>query len=119
MLRRPGRASSVSSVPRDRILDEVFDNLTANRPDLDPEKLGRTRDLMTRAVRDCLVTDYEPLIEAVDLPDPGDRHVLAAAIKPRAQVIVTSNLKDLPSAVLEAWDVEAKSADDFILALRP
>src|SRR5699024_1306827 len=60
-------------------------------------------------------TGYEPLIEAIALPDPDDRHVLAAAIKARAQVIVTHNLKDFPSAVLEGWDMEAKSADDFIL----
>lgn len=70
---------------------------------------------MNRAVRDCLVTGYEPLIDAVRLPDPHDRHVLAAAIKARAQVIVTRNRKDFPSAALEAWDMEAKSADDFIL----
>jgi hypothetical protein len=38
-------------------------------------------------VRDCLVTGYQPLIEALDLPDPDDRHVLAAAIKVNAQLI--------------------------------
>ncbi len=70
---------------------------------------------MNRAVRDCLVTGYEPLIEAVDLPDPDDRHVLAAAIKARAQVIVTHNLKHFPLVALERWDMEAKSVDDFIL----
>lgn len=77
-----------------------------------------------RAVRDCLMTGYEPLVDALDLPDPDDRHVLAAAIKARAQVIVTHNLKDFPPNMLEKWDMEAKSADDFIrdqsvAALRP
>jgi hypothetical protein len=70
---------------------------------------------MNRAVRDCLVTGYEPLVDAIDLPDPDDRHVLAAAIKARAQVIVTHNLKDFPSTVLDRWDMEAKSPDDFVL----
>jgi hypothetical protein len=56
----------------------------------------RLRSLMNTAVRDCLVSGYEPLIEGLKLPDPGDRHVLAAAIKIGAQVIVTRNLKGLP-----------------------
>jgi hypothetical protein len=70
---------------------------------------------MNHAVRDCLVTGYEPLVDALDLPDPDDRHVLAAAIKARAQLIVTRNVKDFPSTVLGEWDMEAKSPDDFIL----
>lgn len=53
-----------------------------------------------QAVRDCLVTGYERLIEAMQLPDPDDRHVFAAAIKSCAQVIVTTNLKDFPEAEL-------------------
>ena len=115
LLIRVAQAGLVQAKWTDQILDEVFDNLATNRPDLDPQRLARTRDLMNGAVRDCLVTGYEPLIEAIDLPDPGDRHVLAAAIKARAQVIVTHNLKDFPSTVLAGWDMEAKSADDFIL----
>jgi hypothetical protein len=79
------------------------------------QRIGLTSILMNRAVRNCLVTGYEPLADALDLPDPGDRHVLAAAIKARAQVIVTHNLKDFPSTVLGKWEMEAKSADDFIL----
>lgn len=49
------------------------------------------------------------------MPDPNYRHVLAAAIRARAQVIVTNNLKDFPPTTLEAWDMEAKPPDDFIL----
>ncbi|MFH0242852.1 PIN domain-containing protein [Streptomyces sp. HK10] len=98
----------------DRILDETFGNLKAKRPDLDPARLDRTRQAMMRAVRDCMVRGYEPLIGAVELPDPDDRHVLAAAIRAKAQVIVTFNLKDFPSDVLSAWDVEAKHPDAFI-----
>jgi predicted nucleic acid-binding protein len=115
LLIRVAQAGLVQAKWTDQILDEVFGNLATNRPDLDPQRLARTRALMVRAVRDCLVTGYEPLIHALDLPDPDDRHVLAAAVKARARVIVTHNLKDFPSNVLEEWDMEAKSADDFIL----
>ncbi|WP_340686272.1 PIN domain-containing protein [Amycolatopsis coloradensis] len=80
----------------DEILDEVFRNLRKNRPDLDPLKLDRTRQLMNAAVRDCLVTGYEPLVTTLELPDLDDRHVLAAAIKAQARVIVTENLRDFP-----------------------
>ena len=61
------------------------------------------------------MTGYEPLIESLRLPDPDDRHVLAAAIKSSAQVIVTTNLKHFPEAELRHWNVEAKSPDDFVL----
>ena len=72
-----------------------------NRPDITEEKAARLRELINGAVRDCLVKGYQPLIEALDLPDPDDRHVLAAAIKVNAQLIVTRNLKDFPPKTLE------------------
>jgi hypothetical protein len=69
---------------------------------------------MSGAVRDVLVKGYEPLIDILVLPD--DRHVLAAAIRAKAQVIVTSNLKDFPADKLSAWDVHAIRPDAFIEA---
>jgi predicted nucleic acid-binding protein len=99
------------------ILDELQRNLAANRPDIPEERLARLRLLMNTAVRDCLVEGHEPLVEGLKLPDPDDRHVLAAAIKAGAQVIVTGNLRDFPADELSAWDVEAKSPDDFVLDL--
>ena len=47
----------------EKILDE-------NLPDITQEKTERLRHLMNSAVRDCLVSGYEPLIAALDLPDP-------------------------------------------------
>jgi predicted nucleic acid-binding protein len=112
---RIAQAGLVQAKWTEQILDEVFRNIVRNRPDLDGQKLARTRTLMNAAVRDCLVVGYEPLVEALELPDPDDRHVLAAAIKARAQVIVTNNVKDFPPSTLGAWDMEAKAADDFVL----
>lgn len=111
------RAGLVRARWTEQILDEVFRNLRKNRPDLNPASLDRTRELMNGAIRDVLVTGYEPLIDVLELPDPDDRHVLAAAIKVGAQTIVTNNLKDFPADRLSAWDVEASSADDFLHAM--
>lgn len=51
---------------------------------------------MNSHVRDCLITGYEHLVDAIELPDRGDRHVVAAAISCGASLIVTTNLKDFP-----------------------
>lgn len=88
-----------------------------DRPDLRPEQLERTRRLMDAHVRDCLVEHFESLIDSLDLPDPNDRHVLAAAIRGRADVIVTRNLKDFPADKLEPYGIEAQHPDTFITHL--
>jgi predicted nucleic acid-binding protein len=80
----------------DRIHDEWIRSVLKDRQDLSRDQLERTRNLMNAHVRDCLVTGYEDLIEGLELPDPDDRHVLAAAIRTRASVIVTFNLGRLP-----------------------
>lgn len=80
----------------DQILDEMLRNLRKNLPDISEQQASRLRERMNAAVRDCLVVGYEPLVEVLDLPDPDDRHVLAAAIKVNAQLIVTWNRRDFP-----------------------
>nr|WP_244508076.1 PIN domain-containing protein [Mesorhizobium sp. ORS 3428] len=64
----------------EEIHDEWIRNLLRDRPDLKPEQVYRTRDLMNRAVPDCLVDGYQELLPSLALPDENDRHVLAAAI---------------------------------------
>lgn len=114
LLMRLAKSGVVQAKWTNEILDEMQRNLAANRPDIAP-RLANLRDLMNRAIPDCLIEDYEPLIEGLKLPDPDDRHVLAAAIKAGAQVIVTSNLRDFPAEELASWSLEAKSPDDFVL----
>lgn len=92
-------------------------NVLKDRPDLKREQLQRTRELMNAHVRDSLVTGYEALIDGLELPDPDDRHVLAAAIRTRASVIVTFNLKDFPNEVLEPFGIEAQHPDEFLTHL--
>jgi hypothetical protein len=69
---------------------------------------------MNSNVRDCLVTGYEFLIPTLSLLDSDDCHVLAAAIKCSADVIVTANLSDFPPSLLDEYGVMVQHPDAFI-----
>lgn len=99
------------------IHEEWIRSLLKNRPDLKRESLERTRDAMNRSVRDCLIRNYEHLIETLDLPDPDDRHVLAAAIHAKASWIVTFNRNDFPAKILAPYEIEAVLPDNFAVRL--
>lgn len=99
------------------IHQEWMRSVQRDRPDLAPEKLQRTRELMDSAVPDCPVTGHESLIEQLHLPDPNDRHVLAAAIRCQAAVIVTHNLADFPGETIAAHGIEAQHPDEFVMHL--
>lgn len=88
--------------------------LLRNEPRRDRATLERTRDRMDHATRDCLVTGYKALIPALDLPDPDDRHVLAAAIVGRCDVIVTRNLRDFPGEAVAPYGLQVLHPDDFL-----
>jgi hypothetical protein len=85
------------------------------RADIDPVKLGVVRRLMNEAVPDCLVAGYDELIPSLNLPDPSDRHVLAAAILGSASVIVTFNGSDFPQEVLSPFGIHTRHPDLFLL----
>jgi predicted nucleic acid-binding protein len=114
LLVRIAQTGLVQAKWTDRILDEMVAAIAKSRPDIPAEKLARLRELMIAAVPDCLVRGHEPLIEGLHMRDSDDRHVLAAAIKSGAQVIVTAD-KDFTAADLAPWNVEAKHPDDFVL----
>lgn len=93
---------------------EWIQSLLKNRLDLTEERLEITRAKMDLHVRDCLVFEYEELIGDLKLPDPNDRHVLAAAIKANAQTIVTYNLADFPPSAVIKYGIDAQHPDDFL-----
>ncbi len=99
----------------DEILDEVFRNILARRPDLEMARLARTRRFMNAVIGDVVISGYEELIPALALPDSDDRPVLAAAIHWYVQAIITHNLRDLPAAAVEACGIEALDPDPFVL----
>ncbi len=99
------------------IHDEWMRNVLRNRPDLKRGPLENTRALMDRYGRECLATGYAALVSTLTLPDPDDRHVLAAAIVADAPLIVTFNLSDFPPSALAPYGVEAQHPDVFLSAL--
>ena len=94
---------------------EWIEALLRNEPHRDRRKLERTRERMDLETRDALVTGYESLIDGLKLPDPDDRHVLAAAIVGRCDVIVTQNLKHFPQEALAPYGIEVQHPDDFLV----
>ncbi len=110
---RLAQAGLVRAKWTETIHDEWVRNVLKDNPRVSVERLARTRTLMNEAVRNCLVTGYEELISSLSLPDPDDRHVLAAAIRARADVIVTFNLSDFPVETLAGFNIEARHPDDF------
>lgn len=73
--------------------------------------------MANQAFPDALVRNYETLLENLSLPDMKDCHVLAAAIKSNAQLIVTNNIKDFPEVIIKEFDIKARTADDFLTDL--
>lgn len=79
------------------------------------DQIRYTLEKVNQSVDDCLVTGYEHLIDSIVLPDPDDRHVVAAAIIGRADVIVTVNTKHFPAESVARYDIEVFHPDDFII----
>lgn len=101
----------------DGVHEEWMTRLLRNRPDLTREKLERTRMLMDKHAEDALVTGYEDLIQGLRLPDPDDRHVLAAAIRGRVDVIVTRNMRHFPDDALKPFGIVAQHPNEFVVHL--
>jgi hypothetical protein len=72
------------------------------------------RAAMERAFADAAVEGWEDIANGILLPDPKDVHVLAAAVRAGASILVTDNLKDFPAAILTRYEIEAKAGDQFL-----
>ncbi len=99
------------------IQEEWIRNLVKNRPGLNRQKLKRTAQTMNAAFPDAEVNSFEELIDLIELPDLGDRHVLAAGIKCKADAIITFNIKDFPPEYLDKYDIDVYTPNEFIKLL--
>ena len=94
------------------VLEELFDVLC--RAGISPEAVNRRIGAMRDAFPDAEVTGCEQLIPQMTC-DAGGRHVLAAAVRGGAAVIVSFNLKHFPEAALEPYQIDLLHPDDFLL----
>ena len=101
-----------------RILQEVVVALESVHPKMAHSDAAKKRVMaMNSAFEDASSEPWEALVDSIVLPDPDDRHVVAAALAGRADVLVTHNVKDFPREVLARFDLDVQTPDHFLLNL--
>jgi predicted nucleic acid-binding protein len=95
------------------VLEELQRNLVDSRG-LPEDAVAHRISEMRRSFPDAEVDGYETLVEAMTC-DAKDQHVLAAAVRSDAEVLVTFNLTDFPEASVKPYDIVVVSPDDFLL----
>jgi predicted nucleic acid-binding protein len=111
------RAKAFRLLWSEEVHREWMEAVKRQNPHIPASKIDRMRALMEAYVEDATVSGYEPLIASLSLPDPNDRHVLAAAIHGKADVIVTANERDFPATALAVYKIAIITPDRFIIRL--
>jgi len=96
-------------------MDEMTRNLIA-RWGMAPEKARRREGELRRHFPEAWVEGFEPIIDVMT-NDPGDRHVLAAAVRSHSELIVTYNRRHLPAASLQVWEIDVQGPSTFLRGL--
>lgn len=99
----------------EEILAEVYRTQTTRLGWPEPLATSFGRELQTY-FPEALVTGHQHLIDGLT-NHPKDRHVLAAAVYARAEVLLTFNLRDFPDEALAPWGVQARHPQDYLLTL--
>jgi predicted nucleic acid-binding protein len=98
-----------------RIVAEAVAAIVKIHPDIPPEQVQRRFADMDDTFEDARIDGWEDLEDTVTLPDPDDRHVVATAVRGRADAIVTGNLRHYPPEILGPLNIEVIHPDDFLL----
>lgn len=115
ILMRLAEAEIIEPLWSDEILNEVHRTLTG-KIGVHPDRADRRIQFMRRTCRHAVVDNLDPLIDTLT-NDPKDRHVLAAAILGRADIIVTANTKHFPPAAVDLYGIEVLDPDTFLLQI--
>lgn len=97
-----------------KLINQEWSRAAVSSGRISREQANRTLSVMNTHFDEAEIEGYEPLIDGLALPDPDDRHVLAAAIRIKADMIVTDNIKDFPAETLDGFEIEACTADKFL-----
>lgn len=100
-----------------QILDEVVEHLIQNVAGFDAASGSRLTEAMNHAFPQAETTPDERAyarLEGLPLPDPDDRHVIAASLTARAQLLCTNNIKDFPPVVMAELGIVALTADELL-----
>ena len=73
----------------ERVLDEMVDAIGTVHPELASGQPRSRANAMQSAFEDACVTGWESMEDSISLPDRNDRHVVAAAVRGRADTLVT------------------------------
>lgn len=94
------------------IMSEVSRNLVS-KLGLTPEQAQRREAVLRLHFPEAWIEGYEPLIPAMQ-NHPKDRHVLAAALRCGAELIVTYNAKDYATEILSPLGLERQGPSAFL-----
>lgn len=99
----------------ERIVAEAADAVLEIHPDLTQDLVAKRFAAMNDTFEDAPVQGWEVFEATVTLPDPDDRHVVAAAMRGRADAIVTANVRDFSDETLAPLEIAVVHPDDFLL----
>jgi predicted nucleic acid-binding protein len=99
----------------DEIIAEVVRTLE-NKLKKTPEQTTHLVDELRTHFGDAWVENHLPFVSSCSNHEK-DRHVLAAAIRSRAELIVTFNLKHFPADSVSPWGIEVSHPDEFLIDL--
>lgn len=112
LLLRLAEAETYRPLWSEQLLREVERNLP--KVGVTAEKANRRVCAMRSEFPDAMVMGYEPLVDVMT-NHPKDRHVLAAAVRANAEIIVTANVRDFPETACAPYDIGVVHPDDFLL----
>lgn len=99
------------------VLQEAQEAASRTLPDAAQQAFRKRLIMMDQAFPESSIHVEESEWSQFDLPDPDDRHVLAAAAQGQADALATRNIKDFPQKLLDSFSIQVITPDDLLCVL--